>query len=131
MEREGFAFKVEVQYERRPLFCHHCYVIGHNVSTCKWLHPATKVTHHGKKPMAAEPLTKKPSLRQYRSDRGTSTSGTMQYVDVADPSALATIIDTPKRSTTKNIALPKDVLSSSFSFALQNVSDATHQGVLP
>jgi len=131
VEQKGFAFKVEVQYERRPLFCHHCYVIGHNVSTCKWLHPATKVTDHGKKPMAAELLTKKASPRQYRSDKGTSTSGTMQYVDVADPSASATIIDTQERSTTQNIAPPKDVSSSSFSFALQNVSDATPQSVLP
>jgi len=39
VEREGFAFKVEVQYEQRPLFCHHCYPIRHNVSTCHWLHP--------------------------------------------------------------------------------------------
>jgi len=39
VEREGFAFKVEMQYERRPLFCHHCYSIGHNVSSCRWLHP--------------------------------------------------------------------------------------------
>ena len=31
VEREGFTFKVDVQYERCPLFCHHCYVIEHNV----------------------------------------------------------------------------------------------------
>jgi len=31
VEREGFAFKVEVQYERCLLFFHHCYFIGHNV----------------------------------------------------------------------------------------------------
>ena len=50
VEREGFSFKVEVQYERRPLFSHHCYVIGHNVTTCKWLNPeAAKVTDCGKK----------------------------------------------------------------------------------
>ena len=35
VEREGFAFKVEVQCERRPLFCHQCYSIGHNVPTCR------------------------------------------------------------------------------------------------
>jgi len=52
-EREGFSFKVEVQYERRPLFCHHCYVIGHNVTNCKWLNSeAAKVTDHGKKTRA-------------------------------------------------------------------------------
>jgi len=39
IEMEGFAFKVEVQYEWRQLFGHHCYVIGHNVTTCKWLYP--------------------------------------------------------------------------------------------
>lgn len=37
--RQGFSFKVDMQYERMPLFCHHCYVIGHNISNCKWLHP--------------------------------------------------------------------------------------------
>jgi len=41
VEWEGFAFKVEVQYECRPLFCHHCNVIGHNVANCKWLHLET------------------------------------------------------------------------------------------
>jgi len=39
VEREDYVFKVEVQYERRPLFCHHCYSIGHNIPTCRWLHP--------------------------------------------------------------------------------------------
>jgi hypothetical protein len=38
VERECFAFKVEVQYEWRPLFCHHCYVIRHNVTNCKLMH---------------------------------------------------------------------------------------------
>lgn len=43
VEREGSTFKVEEQYERKrkPLFCHHCYVIGHNVANCKWLHLET------------------------------------------------------------------------------------------
>jgi len=51
-EREGYVFKVEVQYERRPLFCHHCYVIGHNVTTCKWMHPeAAHTLDRGKKTM--------------------------------------------------------------------------------
>ena len=120
VEHEGFAFKIEVQYEKRPLFFHHCYVIGHNVSTCKWLHlEATKVTDHGKKPMAAEPLAKKNPPRQHRSDRGVSNSGTMQYVVVAAPSTSATIIYTQEWSTTKNIVPPKDVSSSCFSFSLQ------------
>ncbi|MCI24336.1 NBS resistance protein, partial [Trifolium medium] len=39
VEREGYAFKLSVVYERLPEFCHHCHVVGHNVSICKWLHP--------------------------------------------------------------------------------------------
>jgi len=48
VEIEGFAFKVEVQYECRPLFCHHCYVIGHNVTTCKWLYSEASKENRGK-----------------------------------------------------------------------------------
>ena len=58
------------------------------------------MTNHGKKPMAAEPLTKKAPPRQHCSDRGASTSRILQYVVVAAPSTLATIIDTQERSTT-------------------------------
>jgi len=39
VEREGFAFPIEVTYEWIPEFCSHCQVIGHHVSTCRWVHP--------------------------------------------------------------------------------------------
>jgi hypothetical protein len=39
VEREGFAFPVEVVYERMPDFCTHCQNIGHHVSVCRWIHP--------------------------------------------------------------------------------------------
>lgn len=39
VEWESYAFNVEVVYERMPMFCTHCRIIGHNVSYCKWLHP--------------------------------------------------------------------------------------------
>lgn len=29
VEREGYAFPVEIQYERQPLFCSHCKTLGH------------------------------------------------------------------------------------------------------
>jgi hypothetical protein len=38
-EREGYAFKVEVVYERMSLFCSHSHIIGHNISNFRWLHP--------------------------------------------------------------------------------------------
>ena len=37
VECEGYAFSVEVQYERHPLFCIHRKFIGHTVRQCKKL----------------------------------------------------------------------------------------------
>lgn len=42
VERGGFAFFVQVVYEWLLDFCSHCKNIGHNVSTCCWLHPQQK-----------------------------------------------------------------------------------------
>jgi hypothetical protein len=44
VEREGFSFKVEVNYEWLPDFCSHCQNIGHNVSSCHWLYPPNEST---------------------------------------------------------------------------------------
>jgi len=35
VEREGYAFPVEVVYERIPDFCTHCQTIGHDVTACR------------------------------------------------------------------------------------------------
>lgn len=80
VEREGYAFKVEVQYERRPLFGHHCYVIGHNVTTCKWLHPeAAQTLDQGKKAMVDVDSRK----QKKTTDAGASTS---RYVPITTAS---------------------------------------------
>jgi len=73
VERDRYAFMVEIQYERRPLFCHHCYSIGHNISTCRWLNPqAAKVKSvRGKQPV--KETTYAPPKRQHFGG-GASTS---------------------------------------------------------
>jgi len=38
VEREGYAFPIAIEYEGLPDFCIHCNSIGHNVSSCRWLH---------------------------------------------------------------------------------------------
>ena len=100
VERDGFAFKVEVQYERRPLFCHHCYSIGHNVTTCRWLHPqaAKEKNDRGKQPIVAEvaPLPKKSGQH---GDMGASTSAsgaTWTWV----PTPITSIVTTTQRVRT-------------------------------
>lgn len=39
VERDGYEFKVEVVYECLPSFCPHCVAIGHDLSSCRRLHP--------------------------------------------------------------------------------------------
>ena len=61
VEREGFAFTLEVAYERLSDFCTHCQAIGHNVTACRRLYPlketnvAKEKIAQGKKPV---PVTK-------------------------------------------------------------------------
>jgi len=119
VEREGFAFKVEVQYERRLLFCYHCYSIGHNVSTCRWLHlqPPKDKNDRGKQIIIPETAPPKPSWQN--NDVGASTSyngSTWTWVPVvstvattervlvsATPTSLAlTTLDIPALSPTLN-----------------------------
>jgi hypothetical protein len=58
VEREGYAFQVEVAYEWLPEFCTHCHTLGHDVSSCRWLYPQKDKTVHkernvqGKKPVS-------------------------------------------------------------------------------
>jgi hypothetical protein len=43
VERTGYSFAVEITYERLPAFCTHCRNIGHNISSCRWLHPVKEI----------------------------------------------------------------------------------------
>jgi len=116
VEREGFAFKVEVQYERKPLFCHHCFTIGHNVSTCKWLHPQPlkDKTDRGKQIVIAEAAPTKPSRQN--NDVGTSTSvkgSTWTWVPVPVASTVTTTQRIPVTVTDTTTSLaPLDISTS-------------------
>jgi hypothetical protein len=37
VERVGFAFYVDLDYENLPPFCHHCKMVGHYLEYCKWV----------------------------------------------------------------------------------------------
>lgn len=64
VEREGYAFPVEVVYERIPDFCTHYQTIGHDVTACRWLYPrkekdtdaAKETVAQGKKPVPTKRL---------------------------------------------------------------------------
>lgn len=42
VELEGFAFCVDIVYDRSPKFCTNCLTIGHSISLCNKLHPKNK-----------------------------------------------------------------------------------------
>ena len=131
VEREGYTFKVKVQYKRRPLFCHHCYATGNNVTTCKWLHQEaiTDVPDRGKKPVADVIPTGTAPLRQKwvpRRDAGASISSHM-----TDP-PLATLHNQEQPIPADVVAPVHDnIAANSFSFSLQNVMDDIPQRRLP
>jgi len=115
VERYGFAFNVEVQYERKPLFCHHCYFIGHNVSTCQWIHlqAAKEKNDRGKQPIVAEAAAPKPTRQQH--DVGTSTSAnesTWSWVPIPVTSIVTTTQRTPIPCASISLASQTQTISA-------------------
>jgi len=45
VEREGFAFPVDIEYEGLPDFCTHYHNIGHSINSCRRLHPRSTEAH--------------------------------------------------------------------------------------
>lgn len=142
VERDGFAFMVEIQYERRPFFCHHCYSIGHNITTCRWINPqaAKEMVNRGKQPIK-EPVVAPPKAPL----GGASTSAVGEHGSWI-PIAVNSTVTTTSRTTfqapqttqaasisvctlTQSIpvSLPvvtvSDISSNSFSLPLHNVFD--------
>jgi hypothetical protein len=107
------------------VFLIHSLVIGHNVTTCKWLNPeAVKDMNRGKYQVTE---SSKKVTQQHRGDKGASSSGTLQYVAVVPPTA-ATVVT---KNASEIVAPQQDISANTFSFALQNVTDEIPQGELP
>jgi len=112
VERDGFAFKVEVQYERRPLFCHHYFAIGHDVSTCHWLHrqPPKDKNDRGKQIVNVEEAPPKSTPQNIDVGASTSANGsTWTWVLVAS------MVTTTQRilvSTTSLASITLDIPTS-------------------
>jgi hypothetical protein len=54
VERNAFDFYVDIEYEKLPLFCNSCQIIGHSVENCKYLTP---------KPITSSTTVNKPKAR--------------------------------------------------------------------
>jgi hypothetical protein len=60
VERKGFAFFVDVEYENLPPFCDHCNIIGHKFENCKIRKDAPKkvISEHAKHNVSVQPKDK-------------------------------------------------------------------------
>ena len=137
VERDGFAFMVEIQYERRPLFCHHCYSIGHNITTCRWINPqAAKENIDRGKQSAKENSSAPPKRHQLGGRASTSVlGGAASWIPISSTVTTSTRLTVPvvqttqATSITQSIPVPipavpvSDILSNSFSLPLHNVFD--------
>jgi len=96
------------------LFCHHCFAIGHDVSTCRWLHPQPPKDKNdrGKQIVNVEEAPPKPT--RYNIDVGASTSAngstwtwvlvastvtTTQRIPVSTTSLASITLDIPTSTT--------------------------------
>jgi hypothetical protein len=43
VEREGYAFFADVDYENLPYFCEHCCCVGHSITQCRKVHRTAQV----------------------------------------------------------------------------------------
>jgi len=142
VEREGFAFKVELKYERRPLFYHHCYSIRHNVSSCRWLHPQPpkdKNNHdQGKQIVVAETAPKHSRHNNSSNDVGASSTPTPTSLVSASlalqasfPSPALTLNSQLGPVVTSTVANSHMAMSNTFSFPLHHVFDTIAPRELP
>ncbi|XP_045810490.1 uncharacterized protein LOC123904933 [Trifolium pratense] len=85
VEREGYAFKLGVVYECLPTFCPHYTTIGHDLTSCRWIHP-TKETA---KAEVMQPMVPKKPQPQYVVKNKHDASGDLENPVVVDTLQLA------------------------------------------
>jgi len=126
VEREGFAFPVAIEYEGLPEFCTHCKNIGHNVTSCRWLHPrkADKVEHpvdKGKKPVNSQ--RQKQGWKSWDNSEGIGSSKAFEIA--ASNQQKDAHAETPQGAHTST-----NSASDSFSFDVQHVTDDIPHGAM-
>jgi len=93
VEREGYAFPVAVEYEGLPDFCTHCKSIGHDITSCRWLHPRRADTHEqlidkGKQPVHSQ----KPKQGWKPKDNPEGIGSSKAFATVASTQHDATVV---------------------------------------
>jgi len=119
VEREGFALPVAIEYEGLPEFCTHCKSIGHNVTSCQWLHPR-------KEDKGAHPVDKgKKPVNSQRQKQGWKPRDNPEGIGSSKAFEVATS-NQQKDAHTENpqtTHTSTDLASDTFSFDVQHVTE--------
>ncbi|XP_058784901.1 uncharacterized protein LOC131659773 [Vicia villosa] len=117
VERAGFAFFVDLEYEKLPDFCSFCKIMGHTVYTCRRKQnaaehqPKSKNTDQNNNSLQTKPASrgKEIIIDQTPPDRG-QTSGTFKAVETSKVvQTSSTALDTPasiERNSQEIIHIP-------------------------
>jgi hypothetical protein len=89
VERIGFAFFVDFEFENRPEYCHFCNNIGHNQSYCKRVAPDLKKTDDSKAPQQP----KKKEYRVVKDHQKESTDPVIEVVNLVHSPQKAVEVD--------------------------------------
>ena len=87
VEREDHALSISIQYEKHPLFCAHCKMIGHSFQTCVKLGasiPTQKKPHIGPAKNKPATLTKPVSASDIQVEKDAQTAVKVQKASVTE-----------------------------------------------
>ena len=127
------------------MFCHHCYSIGHNITTCRWLNLQAAKENADRGKQLVKEIVVAPHKAPQNKDEVASTSaigGNGSWISISVNSTVTTTTRTtvPAPQTTQATSIPVNTLtqsilvslpivsvsnisSNSFSFPLHNVFD--------
>jgi hypothetical protein len=144
VEREGYAFKVPVVYERLPDFCSHCTIIGHDISVCKWLRlekeaadnkQIIKVKKEATRVMKYVPKAAESSAQPVNDNANETVNNidtTRNNIDTATPENIQEVVaESQGADATKvnKVSSPRDQLQgSAYNMPLLGVTDEIMQG---
>jgi hypothetical protein len=126
VERIGFAFFVDIDFENRPSFCHLCNCIGHDQNHCKRFNTDNKKFEEEhpqvqpqRKKYVAKPISKE-----------TTTDSVVEVINLVEQANPKPVDDPLLESILKNKEIPRQILTDDLPLADFHKSPATtHQFV--
>ena len=103
VEREGYAFLVAIEYEKRPAYCSLYQILGHGIQQCKNLSSTKVHVDLGKHPKKSIPVSRKYCKDAYINSLTKEISAASNFPHVA-----ATVIDPSSSSLAQTLEVVEE-----------------------